>query len=92
VQLRDDLSFGDLAWAEDGRQNVRDNNAAWVAGPSRICFSRSQLSVINSPLEPSGATGLAFLLIVGGLSVGDERLPFSKSNKGIAGWTSSTGI
>jgi hypothetical protein len=23
---------------EDGSRNVRDNNAAWVAGPSRICL------------------------------------------------------
>jgi len=44
VRLRDDLSFGDLASAKDGRQNVRDNNAAWVAGPSRICFFGGQLS------------------------------------------------
>jgi hypothetical protein len=34
VPLRDDLSPP----AKDGGQNVRDNNAAWVAGPSRICF------------------------------------------------------
>jgi len=24
--------------AKDGGSDVRDNNAAWVAGPSRICF------------------------------------------------------
>jgi hypothetical protein len=35
VRLRDDLSPP----AKDGSQNVRDNNAAWVAGPSRICFT-----------------------------------------------------
>jgi hypothetical protein len=28
-----------FASAKDGSQNIRDNNAAWVAGPSRICFS-----------------------------------------------------
>jgi len=49
VRLRDGLwpprSFvlastrlGDFAGAKDGSQNVRDNNAAWVAGPGRICF------------------------------------------------------
>jgi hypothetical protein len=32
--LHDDL----FASAKDDNQNVRDNNAAWVAGPSRICF------------------------------------------------------
>ncbi len=40
--------------AKDGRQNVRDNNAAWVAGPSRICFS--------SQLELFGAAGLSLRL------------------------------
>jgi hypothetical protein len=34
ARLRDDL----FASAKDDSQNVRDNNAAWVAGPSRICF------------------------------------------------------
>ena len=34
VQLRDHLSPP----AKDGRQCIRDNNAAWVAGPGRICF------------------------------------------------------
>jgi hypothetical protein len=27
-----------FASVKDSSQNVRDNNAAWVAGPSRICF------------------------------------------------------
>jgi hypothetical protein len=27
-----------FASAKDDNQNVRDNNAAWVAGPGRICF------------------------------------------------------
>ena len=30
--------------AEDGRQNIRDNSAARVAGPGRICFLQSELS------------------------------------------------
>jgi hypothetical protein len=39
VRLRDDLLFEcESAKTKDGSQNVRDNNAAWVAGPSRICF------------------------------------------------------
>jgi len=33
--LRDDLSPP----AKGGSQSVRDNSAAWVAGPGRICFS-----------------------------------------------------
>jgi hypothetical protein len=46
VQLRDDLS----SKAKDGSQNVHDNNAAWVAGPSRICFLAlsSQLLALGS--------------------------------------------
>ena len=27
-----------FASVKDSSRNVRDNNAAWVAGPSRICF------------------------------------------------------
>jgi hypothetical protein len=34
VQLRDDLP----PKAKDGSHDVHDNNAAWVAGPGRICF------------------------------------------------------
>jgi hypothetical protein len=36
VQLHDDLS----PMVKDDNQNLRDNNAAWVAGPGRICFLR----------------------------------------------------
>lgn len=32
-RLRDDFRFG-----ERQRSEIRDNDAAWVAGPSRICF------------------------------------------------------
>jgi len=31
--------------AKDGRQNIRDNNAARVAGPGRICFWRPAPSI-----------------------------------------------
>jgi hypothetical protein len=34
VQVRDDLS----PWRKTAVRNVRDNNAARVAGPGRICF------------------------------------------------------
>jgi hypothetical protein len=34
VQLRDGLSLK----RKMNDQSIRDNNAAWVAGPSRICF------------------------------------------------------
>ena len=27
-----------FAEAKDGSRNIHDNSAAWVAGPSRICF------------------------------------------------------
>ena len=49
------LLLGDfLRLVKDGSQNVRDNNAAWVAGPGRICFLAvgCQLSALSySPLE-----------------------------------------
>jgi hypothetical protein len=35
VQLHDGLSLK----RKMNNQSVRDNNAAWVAGPGRICFS-----------------------------------------------------
>jgi hypothetical protein len=39
AQLRDGFSFvRESAKAENGSQNIRDNNAARVAGPGRICF------------------------------------------------------
>ncbi len=51
-----------VRWRDDGSQNVRDNNAAWVAGPSRICFFSSQLSVVSSQLQPFEATGWLYCL------------------------------
>jgi hypothetical protein len=37
---------------KDGSQNVRDNNAAWVAGPSRICFLTFPLWSAVNPCAP----------------------------------------
>jgi len=36
--LRSAVARWSFAPAKDGSQNVRDNNAARVAGPGRICF------------------------------------------------------
>jgi len=47
VQLRDDLS----PWRKTAVRNVRDNNAARVAGPGRICFP----PVTHPPDCPAGA-------------------------------------
>jgi hypothetical protein len=43
-----DVSF---AQAKDGVQNIRDNNAARVAGPGRICFSSAQLAWKSAPFS-----------------------------------------
>jgi hypothetical protein len=43
--LRSAVARWSFAKAKDDSQNVRDNNAARVAGPSRICFFASSLAV-----------------------------------------------
>src|SRR6202521_1976540 len=43
VRLRDDLS----PWRKTAVRNVRDNNAARVAGPGRICFSPPPFSIVR---------------------------------------------
>ncbi len=45
--VRDALSL----LAKDGRQNIRDNNAARVAGPGRIFFWRSAVSRLDQGLS-----------------------------------------
>src|SRR5467141_805171 len=51
VQLRDDLS----PWRKTAVRNVRDNNAARVAGPGRICFCPPHVSptVFHPPNSPA---------------------------------------
>ncbi len=42
-----------FASAKDGSQNVRDNNAARVAGPGRICFFfHSSPTAFHPPTPP----------------------------------------
>jgi hypothetical protein len=36
--FRSAIARRSFASVKEGSQSVRDNNAAWVAGPSRICF------------------------------------------------------
>ncbi len=44
AQLRDGFRSCAKAPGESDGQNIRDNNAAWVAGPGRICFVCLSLS------------------------------------------------
>ncbi len=54
VQLRDGLSLK----RKMNDQSIRDNNAAWVAGPSRICFW--QRRIIPSGLSKSSLSSTPF--------------------------------
>ncbi len=54
VQLRDGLSLK----RKMNDQSIRDNNAAWVAGPSRICFLRGQ--AISSKLNGRSLSSTPF--------------------------------
>jgi hypothetical protein len=51
-----DLRFGSFASAKDSSRNVRDNNAAWVAGPGRICFYIAFASALLALIIITGLT------------------------------------